>query len=96
AKARRKEALEFIRNGGDVNAILDRRYADQTWLPQDANAAAVGSLLIELLARDQPTRFVQWVDQVKSGDDWEQALRDRLTSRAKLADAFVQFYKVND
>ncbi|MCI0676191.1 MAG: hypothetical protein L0Y42_10515 [Phycisphaerales bacterium] len=96
AKARRKEALEFIRNGGDVNAILDRRYADQTWLPQDANAAAVGSLLIELLTRDQPTRFVQWVDQVKSGDDWEQALRDRLTSRAKLADAFVQFYKVND
>jgi hypothetical protein len=97
ADQHRKQGLEFIRNGGNVNGLLDLNYAAQTWPGPKGIGAPVGGLLIELIAKDQPKRFIDWIIAVKGGKEWEESMPAELgTSRAKLVDTLTQFYKVND
>jgi hypothetical protein len=92
---RRERALGFIRRGDDVAALLDRSYDDGP--DPDAITAAVGTLLVELMIDQRPPAFGPWVDAVKYGKDWEQALaEDYGVPRAQLVETFVQFYRVND
>jgi hypothetical protein len=92
---RRAQALGFIRRDGDVNAVLDRGYDDGHH--PDAVTTAVGTLLVELMIAQRPATFGPWVDAVKYGKDWEQALaEDYGVPRAQLVETFVQFYRVND
>ncbi|MHC4769400.1 MAG: hypothetical protein ACYTEI_11900, partial [Planctomycetota bacterium] len=92
---RRERALGFIRRGDDVAALLDRSYDDGP--DPDAITAAVGTLLVELMIDQRPQAFGPWVDAVKYGKDWEQALaEDYGVPRAQLVETFVQFYRVND
>jgi hypothetical protein len=94
---RRAQGLRFIRDGRDVNAILGLSYADQTWPGPDGVGLAVGGLLVELLLRDQPREFVAWLDAVKTGQEWEPALRKKIgAGRAEFAATASQYYKVND
>ncbi len=95
--ALRRAALQFIRGGGNVQAVLDLKYADDTWPGPNEIGRAVGFLLIELMIRENPAGFGAWVRAVKQGDDWPEALRDRYgVSRRRLVGAFVQYYLVND
>jgi hypothetical protein len=97
ADQHRKQGLEFIRNSGNVNALLDLNYAEQTWPGPKGIGAPVGGLLVELIAKDQPKRLVDWIIAVKAGKEWEDAMPSTLgTSRTKLVETFMQFYKVND
>jgi hypothetical protein len=92
---RRERALGFIRQGGDVGALLDRSYDDGP--DPEALTAAVGTLLVELMIDQRPTAFGPWVDAVKYGKGWEPALaEDYGVPRAQLVERFVQFYRVND
>ncbi len=95
--ALRRAALQFIRNGGNVQAVLDLKYADDSWPGPNEIGRAVGFLLIELMIRENPAGFGAWVRAVKQGDDWPDSLRDRFgVPRSRLVGTFVQYYLVND
>ena len=95
--ALRRSALQFIRGGGNVQALLDLNYLDDSWPGPNEIGRAVGFLLIELMIRENQAGFGSWVRVVKRGDDWEQALRERYgVGRNRLVGAFVQYYMVND
>jgi hypothetical protein len=94
---RRPLALKFIRSGGDVSAILDLTYASDSWPGPESIGYAVGYLLVELMIRDRPRAFGAWVDAIKDGKQWEQALvEDFGTDRQRLVETFVRYYMVND
>lgn len=92
----RNLGLRFIRSGGDVAGILDLTY-DEGW-PGPANAGpAVGALLVELMINQRPDAFAAWIDAVKNGKDWQQALAEDFgVPRDQLLDTFVRYYRVND
>ena len=94
---RRKQALELIRAGGDVNALLDLKYQDATFPGSDGLGAPAGSLLVELMMNEKPQRLVKWILAVKTGKDWVESLReDYGTPREEIVNIATQFYKVND
>jgi len=96
-EALRRDALQFIRGGGNVQAVLDLNYADDSWPGPNEIGRAVGFLLIELMIRENRAGFGAWVRSVKRGDDWQEALRERYgVGRNRLVGAFVQYYMVND
>jgi hypothetical protein len=95
-EARRQRGLRFLRAGGDVAAQLDRSYDDESPPPDDLNTA-VGTLLIELMVGERPAAFGPFVDAVKYGKAWQDALaEDYGVPRAVLVETFVQYYRVND
>jgi hypothetical protein len=90
---RRREALEYIRNGGDLAAVFDADWTDP-WPP---TATAVGALMIELMVTQRPKDFRRWVIAVKTGEDWEAALaEDYGVGQKQLLDTFKQYFRVND
>ena len=95
--ARRDQALRYIRNAGDINAVLAYKYPDDAFPPPDAPARAVGSLLVELMIREQPDRFLAFVNAVKEGKNWPQALKDDFAaSPSQLIRTFTHYHRVND
>ena len=83
--------------GGNVDAIMGLTYGDGGWPGPGGVGRGVGYLLMELMISQRPLPFVRWVNAVKSGKEWEQALvEDFGTSRAALIQTFVQYYRVND
>jgi hypothetical protein len=94
---RRRTGLRYIRRNGDVNAVLDMSYMDGSWPGPKEIGYSVGYLMVELMIRDRPQEFGAWVDAVKDGKEWEQALIDEFgVTRQQLVDRFVAWYKVND
>lgn len=94
---RRRLGLEFVREGGNVDAVLDLSYQDGSWPGPGSIGYGVGYLLVELMIRDRSRRFGDWVNAIKAGKDWQQALvEDFGVERATLIERFVQFYLVND
>ena len=92
----RAHGLRFIREGGDVNVLLDRS-CDDDRPAGDGLTSAVGMLLVELMSNQRPAAFGPWVDAVKYGKGWEAALaEDYGVPRAQLVETFVQYYRVND
>ena len=93
AERRRREALEYIRTGGDPAVVLNAGWTDP-WPP---TATAVGALMIELMVNQRPEGFRRWVIAVKSGKDWKTALAEDYGIRQKLLlEIFTQYYRVND
>lgn len=94
---RRQSALKFVRNGGDVAAVLNMSYLDETWPGPDSVGYPVSYLLVSLMIMDRPRRFGDWVKAVKHGKDWRQALvEDFGVDEKTLIDRFVRYYRVND
>ena len=92
----RERALRFIRDGGDVDALLGLTY-DEGWPDHARMGQAVGALLVELMIGERPRTFARWVDAVKYGKEWEIALaEDYGAPRGQLVTTFVQYYRVND
>jgi hypothetical protein len=92
----RSRGLRYIREGGDVGAVLDHRYGDAQRAPNEMTAA-LGALLVELMVAQRPSSFGPWVDAVKYGKDWETALaEDYGVPRPALVETFVRYYRVND
>jgi hypothetical protein len=97
AAARRRQGLDFVRGGGDVQAVLGLTGGAGGWPGPAAVGEAVGALLIELMIAQRPVEFVAWVGAVKAGKDWEEALAaDYGVPRARLVETFVAWYRVND
>jgi hypothetical protein len=96
-KERRDAALAFIRDGGDINAVLDLSYEQITTVKLRDVHRGIGMLMTELMIRERPQKYIQWVTAVKSGQDWQPALKEEYgVSRAALVDVFTRYYKVND
>jgi hypothetical protein len=94
---RRRDALAFIRGGGDLAGLLAARYEDESWPERDEQAEAVGALLVELMITEKPRRFVAWVDAVKADTDWREALAgDFGTLPRQFLETALQYYRVND
>lgn len=102
----RARALQFIRSGGDVRAALSFTYADaensekpRPAVAQNAAdiAADVGYLLVEMLLRENPAAFQQWIADAKTGKDWPDALAEAYkTPINTIIDRFAQWYRVNN
>lgn len=94
---RRKAALEFIRKGGDLSAVLDRKYEDASFPGQDGLGAPIGELVLELMLNQKPANFVKWFNAVKAGSEWVAALKEQYgTSRDDIVNIATQYYKMND
>jgi hypothetical protein len=94
---RRRAALQYIRDGGDVHAVLNSTY-DQITTPKARDIhLGLGRLMTELMISDRPDRYVRWVAAVKAGNDWSDSLRNDFgVSRDQLVQTAVRFYMVND
>ena len=94
---RRKTGVAFIRAGGDVRFILNLSYLDGSWPGEDAIGYPVSYLLVSLMIRERPRNFGRWVQAVKAGKDWKQALADEfgVTDR-RLIERFTRYHLVND
>ena len=90
---RRREAVEYIRNGGDLAAVFNAGWTDP-WPP---TATAVGALMIELMVTQRPEGFRRWVIAVKTGKNWQAALaEDYGIPEMQLLETFRQYFRVND
>ncbi len=99
---RRRSALEFIRAGGDVWRLVNSGYSDPGWPGPNAPdgepvGPGVGRLIVDLMIKDRPAAFVEWVGAVKRGDDWRGALERRFgVSLRRLVETAVGFHRFND
>lgn len=75
-RARRPQALEFIRAGGSVADVMRLSYQDGSWPGPNAIGYAVGYVVVELMIRQQPDAFGRWIRAVKAGKPWERALEE--------------------
>jgi hypothetical protein len=94
---RRRIGVRFVRNGGSVDSILSMSYRDGSWPGPDNVGYGVGYLLVELMMRERPGAFAQWVNAIKDGKDWELALKEDFgVGRERLVETFKAYYRVND
>ena len=94
---RRRPGTRWIRRGGDINEVFDMSYVDGTWPGEEEIGYAVGYLVVDLMIKDRPREFAAWVNAIKAGKDWEQALiEDFGATREELVEAATQYFKVND
>lgn len=80
---RRRMALRFVREGGNVLRLLTSAYGDPGWPGPDVVGPtfgrsgigpSVGRIFVELMLKDRPEGFARWVAAVKRGDEWQPAL----------------------
>lgn len=94
---RRPQGLHYIRNNGDVSAVVEMSYEDGSWPGEQAVGYAVGYLLCTMMITENPSGFADWVRAVKAGKDWKQALEDEYGVSAERLVAFVQrWHLTND
>ncbi|MCZ6834809.1 MAG: hypothetical protein O7G85_03460 [Planctomycetota bacterium] len=94
---RRQQGINFIRNQGDVRAILEMNYLDGSWPGPNAVGYSISYLMVSLMIQDQPRKFGHWVEAVKGGKDWKKALiEDFGVDLDTLIDRFVRYFRVND
>lgn len=82
------QAKSFVRSGGDPSTILFQSYDDGSWPTRDSYA--VGHMLVRHLLRKDAQAMKRWIDAVKDGADWREALKDHFTlTPNQLADDFA-------
>lgn len=104
-EARRRAGLRFLREGGDLAALFAATYSDPAWPgPPIGNAGGVvpagppiGRLAVELMLRDRPAAFAEWVAAVKRGEEWQAALPKHFgATPAKLVRTVVEHHRFAD
>lgn len=94
---RRAPALQFLRQGGNVLAVMASTPEAGTWPGPQGVGPAVGYLLVELLMAERPQQFGPWVLMLKEGQPFDQALRTVYgTDAANVASGAVAWYRTND
>jgi hypothetical protein len=97
ARDRLRAGRDFIRKDGNLAAALEVGYDHPTWATNEPTITAVGLLIIELMKRERPERFVAWVNAIKDGTPWLEALKTNFgASRDQLLSTVVAYYRVND
>jgi hypothetical protein len=93
----RRKGLDAVRASVAAGDLFDAAYGDGSWPgPREINRA-LGALLIEFMLKQNRSGFVRWVNAVKAGSPWRQAMEKEYGAAPEvLLNAFVQFYRVND
>lgn len=95
--ARRAQAMQFIRSGGNIVTVLDMNYRDGSWPGQNALGYAVGYAIVDAMMREDARRFEAWLRKVKGGTPWEQALQEACgLSKQQLAANVARFFSTRD
>jgi hypothetical protein len=93
----RPEGLRFIRAGGNVGEIMTLTYEDGTWPGRDEVGRGVAVLITERMIAEDKLAYASWVDAVKLGKEWDEALmRNARTTPSDLAWLVSRYYMVND
>lgn len=96
-KNRRPQGLAYIRQSGDLQRIMDMSYQNGTWPGHQGVGYAVGYLLCDLMIREHPRGFVDWIRAVKAGKPWREALEAHFGAHPdKLAGVAYEWYSNND
>lgn len=93
----RRQGVRFVREGNEVDRVLEMSYQDQSWPGPDAVGYSVSYLMVKLMIQDRPRNFGKWVNAIKDGEQWEDAMEDVFgVDRARLVDRFTRYHRVND
>lgn len=93
----RSAGLRFLRQGGSAAQVMAATLEDGTWPGPEGIGYSVGYLLVDLMLGEAPQRFAPWIQVVKKGTPWPQALRESYgTDPAGLAAAAAAWYRTND
>ncbi len=96
-RARRAQAMQFIRSGGNIVTVLDMNYRDGSWPGPNALGYAVGYAIVDVMMRHAPLTFEAWLRKVKGGTPWEQALQDACgLTKQQLAANVARFFATRD
>jgi hypothetical protein len=87
----------FLREDGRIGPLMNISYDDAAWTAAEPTVTATGMLIVQLMLRERPDRFAAWIQAVKSGTAWEEALQKGFgSSREQLIRAATSYYQVND
>ena len=90
---RRQQGLAYIRQSGDLQRIMKMSYRDGTWPGDQGVGYSVGYLLCDLMIREHPQGFVDWVRAVKAGKNWREALETQFGAHPdKFAAVAYEWY----
>lgn len=82
------QAKAYVRAGNDPSDILSQAYEDGTWPARDSYA--VSHMLVRHMLEKDARAMKRWIDDVKGGADWREALRDSFAlTPSQLADDFA-------
>lgn len=96
-QARRAQAMQYIRSGGNLVTVLDMNYRDGSWPGPNALGYAVGYAIVDAMMREDPRKFEAWLRKVKGGTPWEEALQDACgLSKPQLAANVARFFSTRD
>jgi hypothetical protein len=96
-QARRAQAMQYIRSGGNLVTVLDMNYRDGSWPGQNALGYAVGYAIVDAMMREDARKFEAWLRKVKGGTPWEQALQDACgLTKQQLAANVARFFATRD
>jgi len=84
-----QHSRNFIAKGGDPHEIMGQTYRNGRWF--DENSYPVSHMLVRFMLKHKPRAFKLWIDDVKAGQAWEQALEARFNvTPERLADGFAR------
>ncbi len=93
----RPAGLKFIRQGGNTAQVLLSSTAQGTWPGPNGVGASVGYLVVEFMLAELPQQFGPWIQAIKKGTPWPEALRQTYgTDPAGLALSASTWYRTND
>lgn len=96
-KDRRKHAYELIRGDAPLPPVFQVDYGDETWQRAQPVVAPLAALLVEYLVEQQPNGFPRWVESIKKGETWEEALKRYYgLTPAQLSERYLRHYRVRD
>jgi len=67
-------AKSFILRNQDPSEIMSQSYRDGTWFTEDSYP--VSHMLVRFLLKYKPAEFRAWIDDIKAGAEWRQAMTD--------------------
>ncbi len=80
----------FVNQGGDALKIMSQSVHDGTWYDDDSYP--VSHMLVRFMLRFKPKAFKMWIDDIKDGEAWDDALELRFNVTAEeLAEQFGAF-----
>lgn len=93
----RPVGLQFMRQPGPVLQVMQATTADGSWPGPNGVGRAVGFLLVDMMLGQWPQRFGPWIQAIKRGAPWPQALKENFGVDAQgLASGAIAWYRTND
>jgi hypothetical protein len=87
----------FIRNGGDLQALLKRPFQAEEDPETALTYRAVAYLICSLMSEENPEGLSDWIRAVKSGESWEDSLQKRYgVDFDQIVHVTREWYLLND